>query len=54
MELIFEYVLRGVTDVFFTADGLFDWVPVVMVFVGLIVGIAVGATPGLKIGRAHV
>ncbi len=28
--------------------GLFDWVPVVMVFVGLIVGIAVGATPGLN------
>ena len=48
MELVFEYVIRGVTDVFFTADGLFDWVPVVMVFVGLIVGIAVGATPGLN------
>ena len=48
MELVFEYIIRGVTDVFFTADGLFDWVPVVMVFVGLIVGIAVGATPGLN------
>ena len=48
MELVLEYIIRGVTDVFFTADGLFDWVPVVMVFVGLIVGIAVGATPGLN------
>lgn len=48
MELVFEYIIRGVTDVFFTADGLFDWLPVLMVFAGLIVGIAVGATPGLN------
>jgi len=48
MELVLEYILRGVTDVFFTSDGLFDWLPVLMVFVGLIVGIAVGATPGLN------
>lgn len=48
MELVLEYVLRGITDVFFTASGLFDWIPVVMVFAGLIVGIAVGATPGLN------
>lgn len=48
MEIVFEYILRGVTDVFFTADGLWDWLPVLMVFVGLLTGIAVGATPGLN------
>lgn len=48
MELVLEYVLRGIQDVFLTADGAFDPVPVTMVFVGLMTGIAVGATPGLN------
>lgn len=48
MELVFEYILRGVMDVFFTTDGAFDWLPVTMVFGGLVIGIVVGATPGLN------
>lgn len=48
MELVLEYIIRGVTDVFFTSEGLFDFVPVLMVFAGLLIGIAVGATPGLN------
>jgi len=48
MELILEYVLRGIADVFTTSDGALDWMPLIMVFAGLIVGIIVGATPGLN------
>lgn len=48
MELVLEYVARGVADVFFTADGGFDWLPLGMVFSGLILGIVIGATPGLN------
>ncbi len=48
MELVLEYILRGATDVFFTTDGNFDWLPMAMVFSGLMLGIAVGATPGLN------
>lgn len=48
MELVLDYVARGVLEVFFTADGQFDWLPLVMVFTGLLLGIAIGATPGLN------
>ena len=48
MELVLEYIVRGITDVFFTSEGLLDFIPVMMVFAGLIIGIAVGATPGLN------
>ncbi|MGI9382904.1 MAG: tripartite tricarboxylate transporter permease [Methyloligellaceae bacterium] len=48
MELALEYVVRGVLDVFHTADGAFDWLPMGMVFAGLLLGIAIGATPGLN------
>jgi putative tricarboxylic transport membrane protein len=48
MELFFEYFIRGVMDVFLTSEGNFDWLPMVMVFSGLITGIIVGATPGLN------
>ena len=48
MELFFEYITRGVMNVFLTADGNFDWLPMVMVFTGLLLGIIVGATPGLN------
>lgn len=48
MELAFEYVARGVAAVFFTGEGIFDWLPLVMVFGGLLLGIAIGATPGLN------
>jgi len=48
MELILDYVLRGIADVFTTTDGALDWMPLIMVFAGLIVGIIVGATPGLN------
>lgn len=48
MELVLDYVTRGIADVFFTTNGLFDWLPLVMVFAGLILGIVVGATPGLN------
>jgi putative tricarboxylic transport membrane protein len=48
MELVLEYVTRGVLDVFFTADGAFDWLPMAMVLSGLVVGIVIGATPGLN------
>ncbi len=48
MELVLEYVIRGMTDVFFTADGAFDWLPAAMVLGGLVLGIVIGATPGLN------
>jgi len=48
MELVLEYVLRGVTDVFYTAGGTFDWLPTAMVLGGLVLGIVIGATPGLN------
>ena len=48
MELALEYITRGVLEVFFTADGVFDWLPLAMVFGGLLLGIAIGATPGLN------
>lgn len=48
MELVLDYILRGITDVFFTPEGAFDWIPLLMVFAGLLIGIVVGATPGLN------
>ena len=48
MELVLEYVMRGIADVFTTSSGAFDWMPLVMVVAGLFVGIIVGATPGLN------
>ncbi len=48
MELVLEYVLLGIVDVFVASDGSLDLVPVAMVFAGLMTGIAVGATPGLN------
>ncbi|MEX0694454.1 MAG: tripartite tricarboxylate transporter permease, partial [Rhodospirillales bacterium] len=48
MELVLDYVMRGVADVFMATDGSLDWMPLIMVFAGLIIGIIVGATPGLN------
>ncbi|MEZ5739041.1 MAG: tripartite tricarboxylate transporter permease [Burkholderiaceae bacterium] len=48
MDLVLEYVIRGVADVFTTTNGAFDWLPMVMVVAGLLLGIIVGATPGLN------
>jgi len=48
MEIVWEYIVRGILEVFYTADGAFDPLPIAMVFSGLILGIAVGATPGLN------
>jgi putative tricarboxylic transport membrane protein len=48
MDIVWEYIVRGVLDVFFTPDGLFDPLPMAMVFGGLMLGIVVGATPGLN------
>ncbi|MEZ5843658.1 MAG: tripartite tricarboxylate transporter permease [Hyphomicrobiaceae bacterium] len=48
MELVLEYVARGVYAAFFTPEGAFNWLPTVMVLAGLLTGIAVGATPGLN------
>jgi putative tricarboxylic transport membrane protein len=48
MDLVLDYIVRGVLDVFFTANGQFDWLPMAMVFIGLMLGIVVGATPGLN------
>lgn len=48
MDIVWEYIVRGFLDVFLTADGLFDPLPMAMVFGGLMLGIVVGATPGLN------
>lgn len=48
MDLVLDYIARGALDVFLTAEGAFDIMPVFMVFMGLMLGIAVGATPGLS------
>ena len=48
MDLAFDYIIRGVLSVFFDAEGAFYWLPTVMVLTGLLVGIVVGATPGLN------
>lgn len=48
MDLVLEYVVRGIQSVFFSPAGSFIWLPIAMVFIGLLVGIIVGATPGLN------
>jgi len=48
MDIVWEYIVRGVLGVFFTADGVFNLLPMAMVFGGLLLGIVVGATPGLN------
>ena len=48
MDIVLEYVVRGVWDVFYTPEGAFDPLPMAMVFSGLMLGIVVGATPGLN------
>ncbi len=48
MDIVWDYIVRGVIDVFFSADGTFDMLPMAMVFGGLMLGIVVGATPGLN------
>lgn len=48
MELTIDYIFRGIVSVFFTPEGAFFWIPMVMVFSGLLTGIVVGATPGLN------
>ena len=50
MELVLEYVVRGIADVFTTSSGAFDWIPLIMVVAGLFVGIIVGASLGTKLG----
>ena len=37
MELVWEYIVRGVLAVLFTADGAFNLLPIAMVFGGLMV-----------------
>ncbi len=48
MEIVWEYIVRGVLAVLFTTDGAFNLLPMAMVFGGLMLGIVVGATPGLN------
>jgi len=48
MDLVLDYIVRGVLEVFYTADGNLDLLPMMMVFIGLVLGIVVGATPGLN------
>ena len=48
MEIVWEYIVRGVLAVLFTTDGAFNPLPMAMVFGGLMLGIVVGATPGLN------
>lgn len=48
MELVFDYIVRGVLGVFFEEGGSFIWLPVFMVFCGIVLGIVVGSTPGLN------
>ena len=48
MELVFDYVLRGIHAALFTPDGAFAWMTLVMVVTGLVGGIVVGAVPGLN------
>ncbi|MEM6678071.1 MAG: tripartite tricarboxylate transporter permease [Pseudomonadota bacterium] len=48
MDLVLDYIALGVIEVFYTDEGAFDWLPIAMVFAGLMTGIAVGATPGLN------
>lgn len=48
MELAFEYITRGIQGVFFNPEGVFLWINVIMVISGVILGIVVGATPGLN------
>lgn len=48
MDVVWEYIVRGFLDVFLTAQGTFDPMPMTMVFAGLMLGIIVGATPGLN------
>ena len=48
MDLVLEYVVRGAHGVFFSAAGDFIWLPIAMVFIGVLLGIVIGAVPGLN------
>jgi putative tricarboxylic transport membrane protein len=48
MDLVLEYVVRGAHGVFFSVAGDFIWLPIAMVFTGVLLGIVIGAVPGLN------
>jgi putative tricarboxylic transport membrane protein len=48
MDLVLDYIARGALDVVVDGAGVLDPTPLLMVFGGLMLGIAVGATPGLS------
>ncbi len=48
MDLILQYVGLGVTSVFQTGDGALWLLPIAMVLTGVVIGILIGATPGMS------
>ncbi|EAP83559.1 tripartite tricarboxylate transporter permease [Sulfitobacter sp. EE-36] len=48
MDLLLQYLALGITSVFTAADGGIWLLPTVMVLTGVVIGILVGATPGLS------
>ncbi|MBR9880942.1 MAG: tripartite tricarboxylate transporter permease [Gammaproteobacteria bacterium] len=48
MELLLQYIGLGVSSVFHTAEGGLWLMPLAMTLVGVVVGILIGATPGMS------
>lgn len=48
MELFLEYLGLGITSVFLTEEGGFWILPMLMVLTGVVIGILIGATPGMS------
>ena len=48
MDTVLQYISLGVVSVFFDADGALWLTPSLMVIAGVVIGILVGATPGLS------
>lgn len=48
MELLLQYIGLGVSSVFHTAEGGLWLMPLAMTLIGVVVGILIGATPGMS------
>ena len=48
MDILLQYLALGISSVFTAADGSLWLMPVAMVLIGVVIGILVGATPGLS------
>ncbi len=48
MDTVLQYISLGIVSVFFDGDGALWLTPALMVISGVVIGILIGATPGLS------